>query len=76
MMDMRSTKEPEREESENDLARVAKLLIPFFAFFILSLMIGEAWEGLDIQIRMAVILIVMLTATVFYRKELSDIIFD
>jgi hypothetical protein len=72
---MRTTEEPERED-DNALARIGKLLIPFFAFFILALMVGEAWEGWDIQTRAAVILLVMLVATTFYRKELSDILID
>lgn len=76
-MAIRTTKEPDtNDDEEHDLARVGKLLIPFFAFFILALTIGGAWESLELNARAAVILLVMAVATFFYRKELSDIILD
>ena len=75
-MAIRITKEPDpNDEDENDLARIGKILIPFFAFFVLSLMIGEAWQEWSFSTRAAVILIIMLAATLLYRRELSDILY-
>ena len=76
-MAIRITKEPDtNDDDENDLARIAKLLIPFLAFFVLSLMIGEAWQEWSFNTRAAVILIIMLAATLLYRKELSGMLYE
>ena len=75
MMAIRITKEPDEEERENDLARIGKMLIPFFVFFVLALMLGEAWEGWDFNTRAAVVLAIMMIATILYRNELSDILY-
>ena len=78
MMTIRITKEPDSgdDEDEHYLVRTGKILIPFFAFFVLALTIGEAWESLELNARAVVILLVMAVATFFYRKELSDILLD
>ena len=76
-MAIRNTKEPDPDDDdENDLARIGKMLVPFFAFFVLSLMIGEAWDGWEFNTRAAVILIIMLAATLLYRNELSGILYS
>lgn len=74
-MAIRVTKEPDEEERENDLARIGKLLIPFFAFFVLSLLIGEAWQEWNFNTRVAVVLAILMVATVLYRNEFSDILY-
>lgn len=65
---------PEPNIDSEDATRMGKACIPFFLFFILSLYFAQYWEALRWNEQLAVIALLLLIATLTYRREISEIL--
>lgn len=61
---------------EKDFTRIGKVLLPFFIFFILSLYFQQYWESIEWTTQIAVILLLMLIATLVYRNDIKEMLYD
>ena len=65
---------PEPNIDEEDVTRIGKVLVPFFLFFILALYFAQYWETISWEQQIVIIALLLLIATLTYRREISEIL--
>ena len=61
---------------EEDATDCGKYVIPFILLIVFTLMIEQYWETMELNQQIALIAILILTATLVYRNKIREMIYN